>query len=66
MPVEEVVFKGEFIATANKTLQESSEDAKTRFYQLKIDQIFASSALSKHYLFSEILLIERYVDIKCP
>ena len=59
MPVEEVVFKGEFIAAKHPNASIINKDQETRFYQLKLDQIFSRSTLAIQYLFSEIILIER-------
>lgn len=34
------------------------QSEKSRFYQLKLDQIFSASHLAKSYLFNEVLFLE--------
>ena len=60
------VFKGEFLVTQGDFIPVASDGQgltfvpteKSQFYQLKLDQILGSSALSPSFLFNEILLLE--------
>ena len=68
LPLEgdENVYKGEFIVTRGDFIPVASDSAglsfvqtqKSKFYQLKLDQIFSSSHVSESYLFNEVLLLE--------
>lgn len=63
---EQYVYRGEFIVTRGDFIPVASDASglsfvqteKAKFYQLKLDQIFSSSALSKSFLFNEILHLE--------
>ena len=63
---EQIVYKGEFIVTRGDFIPIASDASglsfvqteKAKFYQLKLDQIFSASHLSKSFLFNEILLLE--------
>ena len=51
--------QGDFIPVATDASGLSFvQSEKSRFYQLKLDQIFRASNLSESYLFNEILLLE--------
>ena len=60
------MFKGQFIVTQGDFIPVATDASglsfvqseKSRFYQLKLDQIFRSSNLSESYLFNEVLLLE--------
>ena len=62
----ENVFRGQFIVTKGDFIPVASDASglefvqteKAKFYQLKLDQIFATSHLSQSFLFNEILLLE--------
>ena len=66
-----VVYKGEFIVTRGDFIPIASDASglsfvqteKAKFYQLKLDQIFSASHLSKSFLFNEILLLEGLTGI---
>ena len=47
-----------FLAATDSSGLSYVQSEKSRFYQLKLDQIFQSSNLSNSYLFNEILLLE--------
>ena len=63
---KENVFKGEFVVIRGDFIPVASDGQgltfvpteKSRFYQLKLDQILSSSPLSSSFLFNEILLLE--------
>jgi hypothetical protein len=63
-PGDENVFKGEFIVTKGDFIPASDDGSayaqaeKSRFYQLKLDQIFGASHMANKYLFNEVLLLE--------
>ena len=66
MPLDENVFKGEFIVKQGDFIPVATDNSglsfvqseKSRFYQLKLDQIFRDSHLSDSYMFNEVLLLE--------
>ena len=66
MPLDENVFKGEFIVQQGDFIPVATDNSgltfvqseKSRFYQLKLDQIFRDSFLSDSYMFNEVLLLE--------
>ena len=68
---EQIVYKGEFIVTRGDFIPIASDASglsfvqteKAKFYQLKLDQIFSASHLSKSFLFNEILLLEGLTGI---
>ena len=47
-----------FLAATDSSGLSYVQSEKSKFYQLKLDQIFQSSNLSNSYLFNEILLLE--------
>ena len=51
-----------FLAATDSSGLSYVQSEKSRFYQLKLDQIFQSSNLSNSYLFNEILLLEGLED----
>ena len=63
---EQIVYKGEFIVTRGDFIPIASDASglsfvqteKAKFYQMKLDQIFSASHISKSFLFNEILLLE--------
>ena len=61
-PINYFVFFS-FAATDSSGLSYVQSE-KSKFYQLKLDQIFQSSNLSNSYLFNEILLLEGLEDQK--
>ena len=60
------MYKGEFIVTRGDFIPIASDASglsfvqteKAKFYQMKLDQIFSASHISKSFLFNEILLLE--------
>ena len=66
MPLDENVFKGEFIVQQGDFIPVATDKSgltfvqseKSRFYQIKLDQIFRDSFLSDSYMFNEVLLLE--------
>ena len=51
-----------FLAATDSSGLSYVQSEKSKFYQLKLDQIFQSSNLSNSYLFNEILLLEGLED----
>ena len=51
-----------FFAATDSSGLSYVQSEKSKFYQLKLDQIFQSSNLSNSYLFNEILLLEGLED----
>ena len=60
-PINYFVF---FLAATDSSGLSYVQSEKSKFYQLKLDQIFQSSNLSNSYLFNEILLLEGLEDKK--
>ena len=65
MPNTESVFKGEFVVTSGDFLPHGAVQMgsyvhvqKSRFYQHKLDLIFAGSSLAQKYLHNEVFLLE--------
>ncbi len=65
MPNTEAVYKGEFVVLEGDFLPQGAVQIgsyvhvqKSRFYQHKLDLVFAGSALSKSYLHNEVFLLE--------
>ena len=63
---KENVFKGEFVVTEGDFIPVASgpqglafvPTQKSKFYELKLDQILSSSHLAPSFLFNEVLLLE--------
>ena len=65
MPLTELVFKGEFVVLEGDFLPQGAVQIgsyvhvqKSRFYQHKLDLIFAGSDLAPKYLHNEVFLLE--------